>query len=152
MSRTGLRLSDNVTTLQALHRKLSDIGDEIARNRRHLEELAVEFDRVDSAIRAVSVAERPAPCPPASAAPPERSVPSMILDVLIAARNPMSAREIAQHIVKGQGLDANDRDCIGPMTHRVCVSLWVQHQKGLVRKIEAGRSRFRWQALSVGTE
>jgi len=69
----------------------------------------------------------------------------MVLTALAGVEKPISGREIAERILQLQGLDANDRAQLKAMTHRVCVSLWVQNQKGLVRKIEAGRSRYRWE-------
>jgi len=138
----GIYPHDKATELQALLRKLSDIGDEIACHRQRLEQLTLEFHRVDAAIRAAS-----ASAPPAAGQPlPDKSVPNRVLDVLAGARNPMSAREIAHDILKPQGLDESDPR-IRSMTHRVSVSLWVQNQKGLVRKIEHSPSRFRWELM-----
>src|SRR5690349_18904570 len=98
MSRdAAVHLSDNATEVQTLLRKLSDIGDEIARNRQHLEQLSLEFNRVDSVIRAASGPSRPEAWPSAVDVLPERSVPNMIRDILAGARKPVSAREIAQN-------------------------------------------------------
>jgi len=134
----SLREDDRSDELQMLFRKLADIGNEIERNRRHLEQLAAEFDRVDSVIRAVS--RLPAPAQ-------ERSIPNMVLDILADAPGPMSAREIAMGVMALQGQGAADTANLKQLTHRVCVSLWVQNQKGLVQKIEAAGSRFRWQRI-----
>lgn len=148
MSRdAGVHPSDNATELQTLLRKLSDIGGEIERNRQHLEQLALEFNRVDSVIRAATGPSRPDARPQVADVLPERSVPNMIRDVLAGARNPVSAREIAEKILEPQRVDGNYDARLKAMTHRVCVSLWVQNQKGVVRKIEQSSSRFRWELV-----
>jgi metal-dependent HD superfamily phosphatase/phosphodiesterase len=48
-------MSHDAIDLQALLGKLRDIGDEIARNRHHLEHLSLEFSRVDSVVRAAGL-------------------------------------------------------------------------------------------------
>ncbi len=137
----------DTTEFQTLLRRLGDIGNEIARHRTYLEQLATEFNHVDSVVRAAGRAVKQDFVPPALEGGREKSVPAMIADVLAGAQNPMSAREIAQDILKRQGFDASDRAHVKPMTHRVCVSLWVQNQKGSVRKIEQSPSRFRWELV-----
>jgi hypothetical protein len=134
--RANVKEEDRLDELEGLLRRLAAIGEEIERNRRHLEHLAAEFDRVDSAIRAASLA--PAPFH-------EKSVPNMVLDILADAEGPMSAKEIAMGVMALQGGRGADTADLKQLTHRVCVSLWVQNQKGLVQKIEAAGSRFRWQ-------
>lgn len=146
-STASLSPDDDATDIQALVCKLGEIGDEIERGRRHLEHLVVEFNRVDSIIRAVSGQEKSAGHRLMLGGTVERSVPNMILQVLEGAEEPMSAREIAQEIVKLQGADASCVALLKPIMHRVCVSLWVQNQKGLVKKTEVGRSRFRWHLV-----
>ncbi len=140
----GVNPAEGAAELQTLLRKLTDIGDEIERIRQHLEQLSSEFGCVNSAIRAVSGSARPEPAHEVQM-PDARSVPSMVLRVLAATERSLSARDIAIEIMTLQALDIADAGRLKNMTHRVCVSLWVQNQKGLVRKIEQSRSRFRWE-------
>ncbi len=145
----GMDQGETSNELYTLVRKLTDMADDIDHKRRCLEELALEVRRMDSGVRnkrAAMVPGSPAKVPVAAS---ERSIPSMVLEILATAQAPMTSRDIALGIMKMQGLDPANVPVRNRIIHRVSETLWVQTQKRLVRKAGPARSPIQWELARV---
>lgn len=145
LDNAGVDQGDDLRELYALVEKLSDIADDINHKRRRFEQLALDIRRMDSAIRVKSAGiDRDGPhTMPVNAS--ERSIPSLVMDILAEAKDPMTSREVAVGIMKMQGLDFANVPARNRIIHRVSEAMWLQMQKRLVRKAEPATSPIRWQ-------
>ena len=145
LENAGVDQGDDLKELYALVEKLSDIADDINHKRRRFEQLALDIRRMDSAIRIKSAGMEPGGLHKMPVTASERSIPSLIMDILAGAQDPMTSREVALGIMKMQGLDFANTAVRNRIIHRVSEALWVQMQKRLVRKAEPATSPIRWE-------
>lgn len=145
LDKAGVDQGDDLRELYALVEKLSDIADDINHKRRRFEQLALDIRRMDSAIRIKSAGmDRDEP-PKVPVNASERSIPSLVMDILAEAQDPMTSREVALGIMRLRGLDVANAPVRNRIIHRVSEAMWVQMQKRLVRKAEPGASPIRWE-------
>lgn len=129
--------AEQPNVLHALTRKRAEVAGQIEHNQLQLRHLIGELDHIDAVIRifnpSIDVgAIRSKPVPPRHAAF-KGEVTECVFDALRDAPGPLSSRDIAKLLMRGRGLDPEDRELMVLMTKRVCACLRVQRMKGLLR-------------------
>ncbi len=125
------------------------LRSEITRNRRDLQRLAAEFQRLDAAIRDLkgsALAD-----PEAGDRQPRPAGPSDVTRILFesldTAEAPMTSRVLALRVMDALGLDARDKAVAKHTVRRVCVCLWEQVQRGHFRKAEPKTWPLTWERV-----
>ena len=143
--------ADQPNVLHALTRKRSEIAGRIEHGQLELRRLIAELDHIDAAIRifnpSVDIGSiRAKPVPPRHAAF-KGEVTRVVLDALRDAEKPLTSRDIATLLMKGRGLDPDDRDLSVIMVKRVCACLRVQRKRGLIRTSPVAGSLQGWEVV-----
>jgi hypothetical protein len=130
-------------TVAGLVAKRSEIAGKIDAGREELKQLIVDLDHIDAAIRLFDPnydigGIRPKPVHPAQIVRRGDSI-RLIFDLLRAAPEPMTTKQIALQVMAARGLNAIDDALVLTITRRVGASLRGYKENGAVRSIRDGR-------------
>ena len=139
-------------TLSGLIEKRREIAGQIEHHQRIVNELVIDLDHVDHAIRLfnpdcdVTLAQ-PKQFPPRHGAF-RGEMQRFVLGALRAATAPLTSLEIAIEVVKGRGLDPNDPRAVSLIRKRVGACLFHLKAKGLARDVAATAGPYKgWERL-----
>jgi hypothetical protein len=141
--------AEQPNVLHALTRKRAEIAGQIEHNQLTLRHLIAELDHIDGAIRIFNPsidiqAIRSKPVPPRHAAF-KGEVTRLVFKSLRESDVPLTSRDIALLLMKGRGLNPDDKELSVIMVKRFCACLRVQKRKGLVRNAEHLGSLQGWE-------
>ncbi len=137
--------------LDGLKAKRAELTGEIARCQARLQQIAIDLEHIDGALRVIApdfVAESVLPkiFTPPSTWSKRGEMSRAVLGILRVARNPMSTREIAAQLVVQRGLAA-DTAVMNIMTRRVAGCLKDKRERGVVRSIEQTGLWLQWEIV-----
>lgn len=141
--------AEQPNVLHALVRKRAEIAGEIEHNQLRLRHLIAELDHIDAAIRIFNPsidigAVRSKPVPPRHAAF-KGEVTRIAFNLLREAKEPMTSRDIAVHMMKERCLNPDGLSVV--MVKRVCAFLRNQKAKGYVRNAPIAGSLQGWEIV-----
>jgi len=77
----------------------------------------------------------------------------LIFDALNSEKNGLNSREIASAVMQALAISGKENATVRYVVSRICVSLWVMEQKGLVERVEPKQFRLvRWRLSPVGIQ
>lgn len=141
----------NEHVLSGLMKKRGELAGQIEDTQTRLRMLIIDLDNIDATIRIfdpdIDLAEIKAkPLPPRNHAF-KGEVSRIVFQVLRHAKAPMTAQEIAQHVMAGRGLNTSDRRLVKVIGKRVGACLRHHRERGLLRASKpAGEQLLRWEA------
>ena len=123
--------------LSALIKKRAEIAGQIEHHQSRFRNLIVDLDNVDATIRLfdpdIDLAEIKAkPLPPRNQAF-KGEVSRIVFESLRQSDRPLTAQEIAQHVMVGRGLNTTDKRMVKLIGKRVGSCLRHHRERGLVR-------------------
>lgn len=146
-----MRMKAKSHVLSGLLDKRREIMGRIEHAHRVLNELIADLEYIDNAVRIIDPSYD---IPLTRAKPYPRRVgvfrgemARFVLGHLRNATEPSTSLEIAMAVMKGRGLDTNDKDLVILIKNRVGACLWRQKQKGLVREVAYTGEYKRWKMV-----
>lgn len=135
----------NDHTISGLIRKRAELAGKLEAAQNTVRTLIIDLDNIDAAIHifdpdVVLEAIKPKPLPPKNQAY-KGEVSRAVFGALRNSPKPMTAPELAQHVMAGRGLDASDKRLVKLITRRVAACLRHHRAKGIVSSQE-GKGRF----------
>lgn len=142
----------NEHVLSGLIKKRAELAGEIEAAQTRLRMLIIDLDNIDAAIRIfdpeIDLAEIKAkPLPPRNHAF-KGEVSRIVFQVLRQTKAPMTAQEIAQHVMAGRGLNASDRRLVKMIGKRVGACLRHHRTRGLLRAKKGTGPLLQWEVVS----
>ena len=133
----------------ALIAKRAELAGKIDKAQKDLRQLAIEMDAIDRALLifdpdADIMAIQPKPVPVVHRAL-RGEVKRVILDMLRAAKAPVTSRAIAHKVMKERGLDSKDRPLERLMVKRVGAALRSLRKQGLVTEVLIAGKFMNWE-------
>ena len=135
----------------ALLRKRAEIAGQIEHTQTALRQLIIDLDNLDATLRLfvpdIDLDEiKPKPFPPRNSAV-RGELSRIVLSALRQSRKPLTAQDIAQHVMAERGLNTSDTKLVRLIGKRVGACLRHQRAKGLVRsKPRPGQYQF-WEIV-----
>lgn len=135
--------------VSALIRKRAELAGQIEHTQTVLRQLVIDLDNLDATLRLfqpdIDLEEiKPKPLPPRHAAF-KGEVSRVILDTLRRADRPMTAQELAQHVMAERGLNTADKRLVRLIGKRVGSSLRHHRAKGWVTSRESDGPHLLWE-------
>ncbi len=123
--------------IAGLTRKRAELAGRIEHAQTALRQLIIDLDNLDATLRlfvpGIELAEiKPKPFPPRHAAF-RGEVSRIVLTALRQSRKPLTAQDIAQHVMAERGLNTSDKGLVRLVGKRVGACLRHQRDKGFVR-------------------
>ena len=133
----------------ALIRKRGEIAGQIEHTQTQLRQLVIDLDNLDATLRLfkpdIDLEEiRPKPLPPRHHAF-KGEVSRIVFAVLRQSNRPLTAQEIARHVMAGRGLNTADKRLVRVIGKRVGACLRHHRNRGLVRSEKGPRQRLVWE-------
>ena len=130
--------------VSALMQKRADIAGQIEHTQTALRQLIIDLDNLDATLRLFEPdidleVIRPKPFPPRNAAV-RGNLSRIVFASLRQSSKPLTAQDIAQHVMAERGLNTSDTQLVKLIGKRVGACLRHQRDKGLVRS-EVGKGQ-----------
>jgi hypothetical protein len=148
---------ENERVLSGLVKKRAELAGKIEDAQTTLRILIIDLDNIDAAIRIfdpdIDLAEIKAkPLLPRNHAF-KGEVSRIVFQVLRQATQPMTAQEIAQHVMAGRGLNSSDKRLIKVIGKRVGACLRHHRKRGLLRATKSvGQQLLQWEVMKRPSE
>src|ERR1700722_1327212 len=148
---------DRSHALSGLVTKRAEIAGQITHTRATLRQQLIDLDNIDAAIRIfdpgydVESIKPKAPSPAYSVSFRGEFV-RLILDMMRAAKGPVTTREVAFHVMRERGLNTADDALVALFNRRTRALLYHYQTRGVVRAVqgnETGRRKFNWWEIAV---
>lgn len=137
--------------LSGLIRKRGELAGQIEHAQTVLRQFIIDLDNLDATIRLfdpdIDLAEiKPKPLPPRHAA--FKGEVSRIVLTALRQRGPMTAQQLAQHVMADRGLNTADMRLVRTLGKRVGACLRHHRSRGLVRSIHQPGRLGLWEVAS----
>lgn len=143
--------SDHAQALHALTRKYAEIAGLIDRAKSDLRRLTEDLAHVEGAIRvfdpSIDIRRVRAKYIPAREPTAPGEVTAILLDALRQSAEPLTPRELTEHLMVRRGLESDDRRLFIIMLKRVRACLRSQRGRGVLRPIAMDGMAQRWEVL-----
>ena len=138
--------------ITALIRKRAEIAGQIEHTQTALRQLIIDLDNLDATLRLfvpdIELDEiKPRPFPPKHQAF-RGEITRIVFESLRRAGKPLTAQEIAQHVMAERGLNTADKALVKAMGKRVGACLRHNRAKGLMRSERETGQLLVWQITS----
>ena len=135
--------------VSALIKKRAEIAGQIEHHQARFQSLIIDLDNLDATIRLfkpdIDRAEiKPKPLPPRIHAF-KGEVTRIVFDVLRQSDKPLTAQEIAQHVMAGRGLNIADPRMVKLIGKRVGACLRHHRERGLVQSERGAEQLLVWR-------
>ncbi len=132
-----------------LMQKRAEIAGRIEHTQTALRQLIIDLDNLDATLRLfepdIDLEEiKPKPFPPRNAAV-RGELSRIVLSCLRQSSKPLTAQDIAQHVMAERGLNTSDKRLVRLVGKRVGACLRHQRAKGLVRSRPAPGAYLVWE-------
>ncbi len=137
--------------VSALIQKRAELAGKIEHAQTTLRQLIIDLDNLDATLRLfepdIELDDiKPKPMPPRHAAF-RGEVSRIVFGALRAAPGPLTAQQIAQHVMAERGLNTSDTRLIKLIGKRVGSTLRHYRSKGVVRSIKGPESFLLWELV-----
>lgn len=144
-------------TLSGLITKRSEIAGRIVEARAALRQLIVDLDAIDAAIRIFDPAYNVEGIKPRAPTAPHGvsfrgEFVRVILDMMRAAKGPVTTNEVALHVMRQRGINTADAASVALFNRRTRALLYHYQERGVIRAVrgnEEGKRRFNWWEIAV---
>ncbi len=132
-------------------RKRAELAGQIEHAQMTLHQLIIDLDNLDATIRLfkpdIDLEEiRPQPVPPRHSAF-KGEISRLVMDTLRQSRNPLTTRDLAQHVMAGRGLNTADKRLLKLVGKRVGACLRHQRAKGTMRSRPGPGQHLLWEVV-----
>jgi hypothetical protein len=137
--------------VSALIRKRAEIAGRIEQTQSDLRQLIIDLDNLDATIRLfkpdIDLQEiKPKPLPPRHHAY-KGEISRIVLETLRQSQKPLTAQEIAQHVMAERGLNTADKRLVRLIGKRVGACLRHWRTKEIVRSDKSSGSALVWKTV-----
>jgi len=138
--------------VSALIRKRAEIAGQIEQAQSDLRQLIIDLDNLDATIRLfkpnIDLEEiRPKPLPPRHHAY-KGEISRIVLEALRQSQKPLTAQEIAQHVMAERGLNTADKRLVRLIGKRVGACLRNNRDRGVARSEKTNGQHLLWRLKS----
>lgn len=131
--------ADHAHTLHALTRKYGEIAGRIGLAREAVQQLTADLAHIEATIRifdpTIDIGRIRAKHIPVREPAAQGEVTNILLDVLRESTEPLTPRELTEHLMEKRGLDIEDRDLFTIILKRVRACLRSQRNQGVLRPV-----------------
>lgn len=134
--------------VSALIRKRAEIAGQIEHTQSSLRQLIIDLDNLDATIRLfkpdIDLEEiKPKPLPPRHQAY-KGEISRIVLETLRQSEKPLTAQEIAQHVMAARGLNTADKRLVRLIGKRVGACLRHHRERGVLESQGGGGALLLW--------
>lgn len=142
---------DNVQALHALTRKYGEIAGRLGHARQSVQALTDDLAHIEAAIRifdpSIDVGRIRAKHIPVREPAAKGEVTGILLDVLRESDEPLTPRELAEHLMIRRDLAVDDRDLFIIILKRVRACLRSQRNQGVLRPVGMQGAAQLWEVI-----
>lgn len=141
--------ADHAQALHALTRKYAEVAGLVAKAKAEVYRLTTDLAHIEAAIRIfdpkIDIGRIKAKHVPIREPSAQGEITGIILDTLRDSPNPLTPRELTEHLMVRRALPVDDRDLFNIMLKRVRACLRSQRGRGVLKPIAMEGMAQRWE-------